>query len=465
MSKFAFKQAGPLLAALVLTVAACATNTPSQAPSQPPPGASGAAPSDGPAASPAAEARTLKLWRIFNECATQFEGVTELGDTTDVCAVQQIHANQWNAEHPETQVETTPLVWPGVVELNASLAAGTPPDIMTLHAFRIPSYASKGALTPLTSYLEEAGIDVDDMLPNVRDAVSYNGEIYAIPMDVHGILAHLNLDLWEQAGLVDSAGKPAIPTNMADFEAACQKVKDATGGPLFAVGDDDIVGTAWIWASLYAQLGGSSVDADGMPSVNTPQSLEALNTFLRLRDEGCFLGGELAKNYESFVQGNVASVLGGTWMVNEWDAQVKDANAGLKNYYVAPMPQLGAKPAGWGGSHTWVVPLGASADPGRVRAAVQYLKHSWDNNLDWTRTGHATVRRSIVESSDYLALPHKGEYLEYGDTAIFNPATNWSVGYDQVMHEEVQAALLGQKSAEQALSDAQARLQDVASLQ
>ena len=30
----------------------------------------------------------------------------------------------------------------------AALSAGTPPDIVSLHAFRIPAYASKGALTP-----------------------------------------------------------------------------------------------------------------------------------------------------------------------------------------------------------------------------------------------------------------------------------------------------------------------------
>ena len=94
-----------------------------------------------------------------------------------------------------------------------------------------------------------------------------------------------------------------------------------------------------------------------------------------------------------------------------------------------------------------------------------YLKHFWDHNLDWTRTGHATVRTSVQESAEYQALPHKTEYLAYGDNAVFNPATNWSVGYDQIMHEEVQAALLGQKSAEQALGDAQARLMDMASLQ
>jgi multiple sugar transport system substrate-binding protein len=408
---------------------------------------------------------TLQLWRIFNECASTYEGVTELGDTTDVCAVQQILSNQFNAQNPDLQVQTTSLVWPGTVELNAALAAGTPPDVMSLHAFRIPTYASKGVLTPLTPYLAEAGIDVDDLIPAVRDAVTYNGEIYAIPMDVHGSLWHINLDLWEKAGLVDAEGKPMIPVGLEAFEAACQKIKDAGGGAILGSGDDDIVGTAWVWASLYAQLGGSAVGEDGMPSVDTPASLEALDLFLRLREEGCISTGELARTYEGFVNGEIASVLGGTWMVNEWEAQVQDPDAALKRYYVAPLPQLGPNPGNWGGSHTWIVPLGVNADPARVGAAVRYLKHFWDNDLDWTRTGHATVRQSTLESPEYQALPHKSEYLAFGDGAVYNPATTWSVGYDQITHEEIQAAMLGQKSSQQALSDAQARLMDVAAFQ
>jgi multiple sugar transport system substrate-binding protein len=449
-----------LLSATVLVAAACGAAAPSTSSA---PTAAGSAP---PASSQEnGETTTLQLWRIFNECASQWEGVTELGDTTDVCAVQQILANAWNAENPEIQVQTTSLAWPGIVELNAALAAGTPPDIFSLHAFRIPTYASKGVLTPLTSHLAEAGIDVSDMLPNVREAVTYNGEIYAVPMDVHGSLAHINLALWEQAGLVDASGKPMVPTNMVEFETACQKVKDTVGGPLFGVGDDDVLGTAWVWASLYAQLGGQAVDGEGLPSVNTPQSIEALNTFLALRDKGCLGGGELAKTYESFLQGDIASVFGGTWLVNEWEAQVQDASAALKEYYVAPFPQVGNQPGNWAGSHTYVVPLGANADPERVRAAVAYLKYFWDRNLDWTRTGHATVRQSVLDSPEYQALPHHAEYLSFGDNGVFNPATNWSVGYDQIMHEEVQAALLGDKSPEQALNDAQARLMDVASFQ
>jgi multiple sugar transport system substrate-binding protein len=410
-----------------------------------------------------AQSTTLKLWRFFNECATQFAGVTELGDTTDVCAVQQILANRWNAENPDLQVETTSLVWPGIVELNAALAAGTPPDIFSLHAFRIPTYASKGALTPLTPYLEEAGIDAADLLAPVRDAVAYNGEIYAIPIDVHGALWHINLDLWEQAGLVDGNGAPIIPAGPEAFAAACQAVLESTGSPILGAGDDDVLGTAWVWATLLAQNGGSAVDENGMPDVNTPEALDALNAFLRLRAEGCFGSGELGATYEAFVNGEVASVAAGTWMVNEWDKQVADPDAALKRYHVAPFPQVGDRPASWGGSHTFVVPLGANADPERVRAALRYLRFLWDHNLDWTRTGHATVRQSVADSAEYQALPHHSEYLGFGENAAYNPSTMWSVGYDQIMHEEVQAALLGQKAPEQALADAQARLMDVAS--
>jgi multiple sugar transport system substrate-binding protein len=406
---------------------------------------------------------TIDLWRFFNECASQYSGQTELGDTTDVCAVQQILANQWNAEHPELQVETTSLVWPGIVELNAALAAGTPPDVMSLHQFRIPTYASKGALTPLTPYLEEAGIDTADLLGPVRDAVTYNGEIYAVPIDVHGALWHINLDLWDEAGLVGEDGLPMIPAGPEEFAAACAAVLEATGSPILGGGEDDVLGTAWVWASLLAQNGGSPVDEGGLPNVNTPEALAALETFLQLREDGCIGTGELGATYEGFVNGEVASVAAGTWQVNEWDKQVADPAAALKRYYVAPFPQIGDAPASWAGSHTWVVPLGANADPERIKAAVAYLKHQWDNNLDWTRTGHATVRQSVADSPDYQALPHHQEYLGFGENATYNPSTLWSIGYDQIMHEEIQAALLGQKGPDQALSDAQSRLMDVAS--
>lgn len=412
-------------------------------------------------------AETLELWRFFNECASKYPAdvVTIDPNNADVCAVQQIVANQFNAANPDLQVNTTSLLWPGIVELNSALSAGNPPDIVSLHAFRIPAYASKGALTDLTPYLAEAGIDANDILAKPREAVTYNGKIYGIPIDVHGALWHINLDLWDKAGLVDADGKPMLPTSLSEFEAACQKIKDSGGGAIFGAGDDDVVGTGWVWASLYAQLGGKAFDDQGMPSVDTPEALEALQMMLKLRSDGCFTGGQLAKTYEDFINGKVASVIAGTWQVNEWDAQVRDPNAALKKYYVAPMPQLGSQPGTWGGSHTFVVPLGNNADPERVKAALRYIKFFWDRDLDWTRTGHSTTSQSILDSAEYQALPHHAEYLAYADQAVYNPQTTWAAGYDAVIQEEITAALLGNKSPEQALQDIQSRLTDAANFQ
>jgi multiple sugar transport system substrate-binding protein len=418
-------------------------------------------------APPAQAVETLELWRFFNECASKYPpDVTTIDpNNTDVCAVQQILANQFNAANPDLQVRTTSLLWPGIVELNAALSAGTPPDIMSLHAFRVPAYASKGALVDLTPYLAEAGIDANDILPKPREAVTYNGKIYAIPIDVHGALWHINLDLWEKAGLVGADGKPVLPTSLSEFEAACEKAKAAGVGPILGAGDDDIVGTGWVWASLYAQFGGKAFDDQGMPSVDTPEALTALQTMLKLRNDGCFTGGQLGKTYEDFINGKVAGVVAGTWQVNEWDAQVRDPKAALKNYYVAPMPQLGSQPGTWGGSHSWVVPLGQNADPERVKAALKYIKFFWDHGLDWTRTGHSTTSKSILESAEYQALPHHAEYLAYADQAVFNPQTVWAVGYDAVIQEEITAALLETKAPEQALKDIQSRLTDAANFQ
>ena len=40
--------------------------------------------------------------------------------------------------------------------------------------------------------------------------MTYDGGIYAVPMDFHANLWHVNMDLMEEAGLVED-GKPVLP--------------------------------------------------------------------------------------------------------------------------------------------------------------------------------------------------------------------------------------------------------------
>ena len=170
-----------------------------------------------------ADTSPVEFSRFFGECEDEYGDITDLGDTsnfTGECSIIQIMTSAYNEQNPDNAVDTTVTDWPGFTELNTRLAANDPPDIAVLHGIRIPNYASRGLLTPVGPVLETYGIDADGFTDAAREYVSYEGEIYGIPLDLHGHLYYINLDLWEEAGMLDGDGTPMIPTSWAEWEAA-----------------------------------------------------------------------------------------------------------------------------------------------------------------------------------------------------------------------------------------------------
>lgn len=412
----------------------------------------------------AAQDDPVEFMRFFGECEDEYKNITDLSDTSvfaGECSIIQIMTNAYNAENPDNPVTTTVVDWPGYTELNTRLAAGDAPDIMILHGIRIPNYASRGLLTPLDSYYEQYGIDVNDWTDASREYVSYNGALYGVPLDLHGHLYYINLDLWEKAGMVDADGKPIIPTNVDDWRAAAQKFYDVNGVPFFEfpAGGTDM---SRDWMAMVYQQNGSIQDADGNPTMNTPEGLKALQFILSVYD-GVFASKEGSTDRTAnFVNDLNGSVRDGTWMVNNVDAQAAQADIPLKHFYVTSFPQFFDKPATWSSTHAMIVPLGLNPDPARIDRVMKFL--SWMNahNYVWAYTGHFPVSKTYIASADYLAIPHRQEYQNFQDTAIPMPRLNWVTAFEDIMNEEIQAAVLGDKTAEQALIDAQSRFDDFA---
>ena len=50
--------------------------------------------------------------------------------------------------------------------------------------------------------------------------MTYNGEIYGVPFDIHALLTCYNLDLFEQAGMLNDDGTPMIPVGWDEWQAA-----------------------------------------------------------------------------------------------------------------------------------------------------------------------------------------------------------------------------------------------------
>lgn len=406
------------------------------------------------------DAVEITFMRFFGECTDEFGDNADLSAAYGECGIITTLANAFNATQDEIIVNTVVVDWPGVTELNANLAAGTAPDIMVLHGNRIPNYASRGLLTPLGDVLEAAGIDADDLTDSARGFVEWNGELYGIPLDLHGHLWHINLDLWGEAGLLNDDGSPNIPVGMDEFIAAAEQFKDATGLPFAGMWTN---GLSRNWMSLVYQQGGSIESEDGLPNINSEAGMAALNFLLGLRDAGHITDNvDYTAAQEIFLNGENGSHINGTWVVNFYDEQVADSEGALKNYYVSNFPTIFGQAAAWANSHSWIIPQGLDPDPARLEATLAFLKYLNDNNIEWARTGHSAVNKSVVNSDAYNNLAHRDEYAEFVPSAVIQPRSNWNTAFENVLDEELSAAFIGDKSPEQALDDAQARLEDFA---
>ncbi len=405
---------------------------------------------------------TLTVMRFFGGCTDRYAGITDLEGVTNECGIITVLTNIWNEANPDVQIETIVAEWPGTTQLNAAIAAGTPPDIAVLHGRRIPIYASRGALTPMTAAFEAAGIDLSDFTEGAADYGLYNGEFYGLPFDLAATIWHINLDLWAEAGLVDDNGAPILPTNREEFVTTGQQIMDATGKP-FAEMAGQAATVRPLTAFIYQQ-GGTLSDDEGNPTINTPEALEALNFLIELQESGIvsrpYNEIDGPTSLENFSGGESAGLIDGTWRVNLFDSQIAEGEVALENYYVANFPQLFDNPGTFAGSHNWLVPLGPNADPDRVAAAAQYIKWLSDNSVVWARVGHGMTRTSVINSEEFQNLPHRAEYAEMSETVRSVPREVWGNAFWAIVAEEVEAALLGVKTPEVALADAQARLED-----
>ena len=437
-----------LFAALIvmaLVISACAV------PAAPAPGAGEAAKS-GPT--------EITLMRFFGDCFDEFGDNTDLGKAYGECGIIQTLTNAFNESQDEVVVETQVVDWPGFAELNSNLAAGTAPEVMVLHGIRIPNYASRGLLTPLSVGFETVGIDALDFTDGARGYAEFEGELYGLPLDLHGHLWHINLGLWEEAGLVDENGKPMIPVGETEFLAAAEQFKEATGKPFLATWTN---GMSRNWMAMVYQQGGSIETGDGTPLIDSEEGLKALQFLIDLRDAGHIPDNtDYTATQELFLNGEVGSLWNGTWVVDFYDEQTQDPDSGLQEYYVSTFAQIYDQPAAWASTHDWIVPLGLEAEPEQIDAVFKFFKYLNDNNYEWARTGHLAVNKSIIEGEEYNALAHRDEYAAFANDAVVMPRQNWVTAFETVVDEEIQAVFIGDKSPEKAMADAQSRLEDFA---
>ena len=411
-------------------------------------------------------AADIKLFRFFGDCANDFGTVTDIAKATGECGIIQVLTNKFNAENKiGAKVTTQTVDWNAYYDLlSATYTTNNIPDVAVMHRSVLPNFASRGLLTPLGADLTNAGVDMKDWVPVARDAVTVDGKVYAIPFDVHALLVHVNVDLMKQAGLVDADGKPIMPKSAEELIEQGKKFKAATGKTYIATeANSSSAMMLRFFDSLVWQQGSDVIAVDGKAStIDTPQGLKAAELIKSIFAEGLsnkafdYAGAE-----QAFLNGEAGLLLNGTWPVDNYDTQAKSGKVGLKNYVVTNLPKLFDKDATWGDDHEWTIPVNANRTPEQYQAAVAFLKFLNDNNFEWSRTGHLSVRQSVIDSEAFKALPHRSEYAATAQAAHALPQIQGQRAIQDAMLSELNAIWLTDTDPKAALGQMQARVDQI----
>jgi len=422
--------------------------------------AAGAAVSGG---ATAQEKTEITLARFFGACEADYGTSQDFKKARGECGVITTLVNNFNATNTQGIVVKPQIIeWgPYYQQLTARLAARDVPTIAVMHTSQIGDFVRSRLVEPIEDDLKAAGIDIEDMTPHARRAVTLNGKVHAMPWDTHSWLWHINVGLFKQAGLVDSAGKPILPKSPEELLAHAKLIKEKTGKPYFimasvAAGDAGNAARSF-WTMLAQQ--NTNLFTSGYEKVDfsQPGVKNAFETFETLAKEGYISKGlDGAGGLGGFIGGNGAVYLTGTWRIDDLLAAAAKPDTGLKEYTARIFHNVFATDAVWADNHTWVLLRGGTNEKTR-KAALTFLKYLWDNNYDWARGGgHMPVRQSLLP--EYAKLPERPNVLKIAEVGRSLPHdVRRQAGFQAIIGEEINNMINGNKASAQALKDAQER--------
>lgn len=374
---------------------------------------------------------------------------------------------QFVAENPDYSVTTEIIPWNTLyTKLQAAFVAGNPPDMFLLHASEVPQFASYGVLKDLGPWYTSGGgwLPDDDLSAITLEGMKYDGVTYGIPLDNHGRGLWINADAFEAAGLDPNMAPPT--TYEGWVELFQQLTLDANGNNAASADFDPENVVQWGYGvgewprvnflATLAQHGGRLVSEDGTTvTVNSPEGILALQqTYDLVYTHRVSPPPAGFDTWQSFAGGTLAVIPTGTWFRNF------ATDSAEFEWMAWPNVQFGPQPAAWFGVHTFMLPVGLEGEKlDAVQTLIQWVS---ENQVAWAASGQVPARLSAQAALDPANYPSN---IVLGETfSAYGILDYPSIAIQEMyaaLDPELDAALNGLKTVEQALNDAAQRMQQV----
>ncbi|MFC5585071.1 ABC transporter substrate-binding protein [Nitratireductor kimnyeongensis] len=392
----------------------------------------------------------------------------------DMIRMQKL-AGAFTEKHPDIELEWVTLeenVLRQRVTTDIATKGGQY-DIMTIGTYEVPIWAAQNWLVPLDF---AADYDVDDLLPAIRAGLSMDGTLYAAPFYGESSFVMYRKDLFEEAGLE----MPEAPSWDFIGEAA-RKITDK---------DNEVYGiclrgkAGWgenmaFLTAMANSFGARWFDMEWKPQFDQPEWKEALQFYIDLMNDAGPPGASsngFNENLALFQTGKcgmwIDATVAASFVSNPDESQVADK----VGFALAPDKGLGKR-----GNWLWAWSLAVPAGSQKTDAAKTFI--AWATSKEYSalvaeKEGWANVppgtRTSLYENSAYQeAAPFADLTIKSIQAADPTSPTVEDVPYVGVQFvaipefqgigtavgQQFSAALAGQSSVDQALSNAQALTQ------
>ncbi|GAA3067069.1 sugar ABC transporter substrate-binding protein [Rhizobium viscosum] len=331
-------------------------------------------------------------------------------------------------------------------------------DLVTMDIVWAGAYAENKYSVDLTDWVKRdaAELDLDDIYPvALKSLGQYDDHYVAFPFAAYANVLAYRKDLLEAAGL-----KP--PASMEELVADAKKLTDPSKKQYgFVANGQKGPAVAQDWMQYNNQLGGSILDKDGKPALNSEANIKSLTVYKELFTVAAPPGAieyDWGGREESFRQGMSAFMQ--TWSVGAAaysDPKVSNI-VGKAGIAVAPVaagmtPQYGV--GGWG------LAINADIDTPKQEAAWTFIKWVTSKKIhkEFNMLGAGGfMRKSEMTDPDLLAkydfLPVIAQTYENGN-GEFRPRIPEYPEIQDMLGTAVNSVLAGAATPKEALDKAQ----------
>ena len=338
-------------------------------------------------------------------------------------------------------------------KLQTDFAAGNAPDVFELNYENFVTFASRDTLLPLDDLLANSeNVTESTFYPAALQAFSRDDVQFGLPITFSTVLLFYNQDMFDAAGV----SYPDESWTWSDVIAAAEQLTDA---------ENRVWGIHqpvqfWEFYKAAAQAGGG-LAVEPEVQIDSPENREALHYLVdkllvhEVMPSAAQMSG--AGDTDLFANQQIGMILTGIWMFDffiqnadfNWNVAVEPGGENKATHFFSNAAVVSSSTDNAEAAYKWVEFLASHPETVATR-----IEESWELSALSLEEGEA--------ADAYLSQPvpaNREAVFESLRYAVVPPVLENQQQLTDIVNQELEAALLGQKTVDEALASAQQRVE------